>query len=358
MDAKAAYRVKKMEQEVDTLKRKAAARDAEYLALQTSVSNAHKARQQRINRQEQEILELRRARDVLTADYQRTLAQVIALGKETPEGRAASLAASVEALSAARDAALRERDLARNDARDATETVVALQGQLALAHAERDAIKRSAADAEAAHAAAASSAPAPPAGPLELRVVAVWLGRSVGGAPVCRALLDAGARVVLVGEPGTAAAVAMELPSGAVVVVVECAAVQGLDAALLSVPRKTGWGVAVQAVVNVAALPATEEWDAAAEPCGKALLQACKTQRTVGVKVIVNALAHPATSTLAMSCARTTMRHWASALAAQWQGEARINTVAYKEASPGALAQALVFLITASVSGLEMEMDL
>jgi hypothetical protein len=96
---KLTYQLKKAEAEIESLKRKEKAKRDEFLALQQGVTNKQKMLQQRINRLEQELLEIRKARDVLTREYQVTLQQVIDLGKAGADDKACSLTATVAQLS-------------------------------------------------------------------------------------------------------------------------------------------------------------------------------------------------------------------------------------------------------------------
>ncbi len=88
------YQLKKAETDVEGWKRKEKAKRDEFLALQQGVTNKQKQLQQRINRLEQEVLEGKRARDVLQREYQVTLQQVIDLGKA--DDKSALLAQTVE----------------------------------------------------------------------------------------------------------------------------------------------------------------------------------------------------------------------------------------------------------------------
>lgn len=139
---KQAFQMKRLEQEVDQWKRKAKGKEEEFLALQQGVTNKQKHQQQRINRLEQEVLELKRARDVLTKDYQMTLKQNIELGKADADSKAALLASTVERLTNEVAQLRAEVEAGKSYGRDMEDKVQAAQSETDLMKAERDAAKR------------------------------------------------------------------------------------------------------------------------------------------------------------------------------------------------------------------------
>ena len=143
------YQLKRQQQEVENWKRKAKAREDDFVALQQGVTNKQKQMQQRINRLEQEVLELRRVRDVLTRDYQESLQQRLDLVKS--DDKAALLGSSVEKLTGEVASLRQALEEANAKTRDWEAQALAAEHRADLLVAERDAARR---EADAALAAA------------------------------------------------------------------------------------------------------------------------------------------------------------------------------------------------------------
>ena len=142
------YQLKKAETDVEGWKRKEKAKREEFLALQQGVTNKQKQLQQRINRLEQEVLEGKRARDVLQREYQVTLQQVIDLGKT--DDKAAPLAQTVARLSEEMGQLRAALEASAALARDWESKALAAQTATDLARAEKDAAVRAAEETEVA----------------------------------------------------------------------------------------------------------------------------------------------------------------------------------------------------------------
>jgi chromosome segregation ATPase len=134
---KLTYQLKKAEQEVEALKKKEKVKAIEFQTLQQSVSGRLKMQQQRINRLEQEVLEAKNARDVVTQELQKTLKQVIDMGKLDPESKASSLASTLERMEKEVEKLRKELETSKSAASDAEAKVCSLQTRLDLAEAEK-----------------------------------------------------------------------------------------------------------------------------------------------------------------------------------------------------------------------------
>jgi DNA repair exonuclease SbcCD ATPase subunit len=142
------YQLKKAETDVEGWKRKEKAKREEFLALQQGVTNKQKQLQQRINRLEQEVLEGKRARDVLQREYQVTLQQVIDLGKT--DDKAAPLSQTVTRLSEEIAQLKASLEVSSALGRDWEAKALAAQSAADLARAEKEAAVRVADETEAA----------------------------------------------------------------------------------------------------------------------------------------------------------------------------------------------------------------
>ncbi len=117
------------------------------LCAEQGVTNKQKMLQQRINRLEQELLEAKRARDVLTGEYRVTLNQVIELGKA--DDKSSSLSQTVASLSEEVLQLRKQLENSKTTASDFEAKLLSVQCQLDLASAEKDHAVRRMQDAEA-----------------------------------------------------------------------------------------------------------------------------------------------------------------------------------------------------------------
>jgi chromosome segregation ATPase len=121
------FQLSRAQKESNEWKAKCAAKDEEFVALQGCVTLKMKERQQTINRLEQQVLELKRVRDVLTRDYEKVLRLNTELGKGGGD-KAALLADTVERM-AQEIAALRaDLDASREHGRHLEEELANSKG--------------------------------------------------------------------------------------------------------------------------------------------------------------------------------------------------------------------------------------
>ena len=144
------YQLKKLEQEIDKEKRKAKNAQEEFQALQQSVTNRQKMLQQKINRLEQEVLELKSVRDVLTKDYKNSLVDIINLTKADSDGKVQLLGQSLERMNGDLAELRKQVDESKERNRDFEEKLTKAMTDLDLAKAETNAVKRAKEETEAA----------------------------------------------------------------------------------------------------------------------------------------------------------------------------------------------------------------
>jgi hypothetical protein len=116
----------------------------EFEALQQGVTNKQKMMQQQINRLNQEVLELKRVRDVLTKDYQISLHERLELGKADAEGKVTILTGTVEKLSHEVGDLRQELDQCKTKNHDLEQQMLQAVANAELARAELSAMKRQA----------------------------------------------------------------------------------------------------------------------------------------------------------------------------------------------------------------------
>ena len=112
------FQLSRAQKEAVEWKTKCTLKDAEFAALQGTVTAKMKQRQQTINRLEQEVIELKNVRDVLTRDYEKTLRLNIELGKSDADQKAELLSERVEQMAADISALRIDLESSRNRARD------------------------------------------------------------------------------------------------------------------------------------------------------------------------------------------------------------------------------------------------